>query len=88
MYEYVKGKAMWANITSPNTRFEPHKYGLTVLTDAETATKLEDLGLTQVRARTGELKYENLLLLLVVEQPTTMVQLEQHLSCLILMVIH
>jgi len=58
MYEYVKGKAMWANITSPNTRFEPHKYGLTVLTDAETATKLEDLGLTQVRARTGELKYE------------------------------
>jgi len=58
MYEYVKGKAMWANITSPNTRFEPHKYGLTVLTDQETATKLEGLGLNQVRARTGELKYE------------------------------
>jgi len=58
MYEYVKGKAMWANITSPNTRFEPHKYGLTVLTDQETATKLEGLGLTQVRSRTGELKYE------------------------------
>ena len=58
MFEYVKGKAMWANITSPNTRFEPHKYGLTVLTDQETATKLEGLGLTQVRSRTGELKYE------------------------------
>ena len=41
MYEYVKGKAMWANITTPNTRFKPHKYGLTVLTDDETATKLE-----------------------------------------------
>ena len=58
MYEYVKGKAMYANITSPNTRFEPHKYGLTVLTDTETASKLEDLGLNQVRTRTGELKYE------------------------------
>jgi hypothetical protein len=58
MFEYVKGKAMWANITSPNTRFQPHKYGLTVLTDQETADKLESLGLSQVRARTGELKYE------------------------------
>ena len=37
IYEYVKGKAMWANNTSPNTRFQPHKYGLTVLTDADTA---------------------------------------------------
>jgi hypothetical protein len=58
MYEYVKGKAMYANITSPNTRFEPHKYGITVLTDSDTATKLEGLGLNQVRTRTGELKYE------------------------------
>ena len=58
MYEYVKGKAMYANITSPNTRFEPHKYGITVLTDSDTATKLEELGLSQVRTRTGELKYE------------------------------
>ena len=49
---------MYANITSPNTRFEPHKYGITVLTDSDTATKLEDLGLNQVRTRTGELKYE------------------------------
>ena len=46
------------NITSPNTRFEPHKYGITVLTDSDTATKLEGLGLNQVRTRTGELKYE------------------------------
>ena len=58
MYEYVKGKAMWANITTPNTRFEPHKYGLTVLTDQDTASKLEGLGLNQVRSRTGESKYD------------------------------
>ena len=58
MYEYVKRKAMWANITTPNTRFKPHKYGLTVLTDDETATKLEGIGLSQVRTRAGESKYE------------------------------
>lgn len=56
--EYVTGKAMWANITSPNTRFQPHKYGLTVLTDADTAAKLEGLGLNQVRDRAGQPKYE------------------------------
>ena len=49
MYEYVKGKAMWANITSPNTRFQPHKYGLTVLTG---------IGLNQVRDRAGQPKYD------------------------------
>ena len=80
MYEYVKGKAMYANITSPNTRFEPHKYGITVLTDSDTATKLEDLGLNQVRTKIGELKYKNLLLLLVREHQGTMGQLIQHLS--------
>jgi hypothetical protein len=58
MYEYVKGKAMWANITSPNTRFQPHKYGLTVLTDPDTATKLEGIGLNQVRDRAGQPKYD------------------------------
>ena len=58
MYEYVKGKSMYANVTSPQTRYEPHKYNITVLTDADTATKLEELGLSQVRTRTGELKYE------------------------------
>ncbi len=58
MYEYVKGKAMWANITSPNTRFQPHKYGLTVLTDPDTASKLEGLGLNQVRDRAGQPKYD------------------------------
>ena len=58
MYEYVKGKAMWANITSPNTRFQPHKYGLTVLTDPDTATKLEGIGLNQVRDRSGQPKYD------------------------------
>lgn len=58
MYEYVNGKAMWANITSPNTRFQPHKYSLTVLTDADTATKLEGIGLNQVRDRSGQPKYD------------------------------
>ena len=58
MYEYVTGKAMWANITSPNTRFQPHKYGLTVLTDPDTATKLEGIGLNQVRDRSGQPKYD------------------------------
>jgi len=58
MYEYVKGKAMWANITSPNTRFQPHKYGLTVLTDPDTASKLEGIGLNQVRDRSGQPKYD------------------------------
>jgi|TARA_R110002126_G_scaffold128232_3_gene270738 hypothetical protein len=57
-YEYVKGKAMWANISTPNTRFEPHKYGITVLTDADTASKLEAQGLSQVRDKTGQPKYE------------------------------
>ena len=28
MYEYVEGKAMWANVSTPNTKFEPHKYEL------------------------------------------------------------
>lgn len=58
MYEYVNGKAMWANITSPNTRFQPHKYSLTVLTDADTAAKLEGIGLNQVRDRSGQPKYD------------------------------
>ena len=58
MYEYVKGKAMWANITSPNTRFQPHKYGLTVLTDPDTASKLEGICLNQVRDRSGQPKYD------------------------------
>ena len=58
MYEYVKGKAMWANITSPNTRFQPHKYGLTVLTDPDTSAKLEGMGLNQVRDRAGQPKYD------------------------------
>ena len=58
MYEYVKGKAMWANITSPNTRFQPHKYGLTVLTDTDTAATLEGIGLNQVKDRAGQPNYD------------------------------
>ena len=40
MYEYVEGKAMWANVSTPNTKFEPHKYSIVVLTDTDTADKL------------------------------------------------
>ena len=58
MYEYVDGKAMWANISTPNTKFEPHKYGIVVLTDEDTATRLEGLGLSRVRTRDGKPKYD------------------------------
>ena len=59
MYEYVSGKAMWAYISSPNTRFSPAKYGITVLTDPETANKFEgQFGLSQVKDKSGGSKYE------------------------------
>ena len=58
MYEYVEGKAMWANVSTPNTKFAPHKYGIVVLTDTDTATKLEGIGLSQVRTRDGQPKYD------------------------------
>jgi hypothetical protein len=58
MFEYVEGKAMWANITSPNTRFGDPKYQITILTDQDTADRLESIGLSQVRDRAGNLKYE------------------------------
>ena len=58
MYEYVDGKAMWANISTPNTKFEPHKYGIVVLTDEDTATRLEGLGLSRTRTRDGKPKYD------------------------------
>ena len=58
MYEYVEGKAMWANVSTPNTKFEPHKYGIVVLTDTDTATRLEGIGLAQVRTRDGQPKYD------------------------------
>ena len=38
MYEYVEGEAMYPHITTPNTRFQPHKYVITVLTDDSTAS--------------------------------------------------
>ena len=58
MYEYVEGKAMWANVSTPNTKFEPHKYGIVVLTDEDTATRLENAGLSRVRTRDGQAKYD------------------------------
>ena len=58
MYEYVEGKAMWANVSTPNTKFEPHKYGIVVLTDEDTATRLEGAGLSRVRTRDGQAKYD------------------------------
>jgi len=58
MYEYVEGTAMWANVSTPNTKFEPHKYGIVVLTDEDTASRLEGLGLSRVRTRDGQAKYD------------------------------
>tara|TARA_R110002020_G_scaffold87636_4_gene215862 strand:- start:148 stop:561 length:414 start_codon:yes stop_codon:yes gene_type:complete len=58
MYEYIEGTAMWANVSTPNTKFEPHKYGIVVLTDTDTATRLEGIGLSQVRTRDGQPKYD------------------------------
>ena len=58
MYEYVDGKFMWAIVSTPNTKFEPHKYGIVVLTDEDTATKLEGIGLSRVRTRDGQAKYD------------------------------
>ena len=58
MYEYIEGKAMWANVSTPNTKCEPHKYGIVVWTDTDTATRLEGIGLAQVRTRDGQPKYD------------------------------
>ena len=58
MYEYVKGKSMYAKVSTPNTKFSPHKYEISVLTDEDTASKLEKIGLSQVRTRDGQLKYD------------------------------
>jgi hypothetical protein len=58
MYEYIEGKAMWANVSTPNTKFGDPKYQITVLTDQETADRLESVGLVQVKDRAGQPKYE------------------------------
>jgi len=55
---YATGKSMWANVSVPNTRFDPHKYMITLLTDEDTARELEDAGLTQTKDRAGNLKYD------------------------------
>ena len=58
MYEYIEGRAMWANVSTPNTKFGDPKYQITVLTDQETADRLESVGLVQVKDRAGQPKYE------------------------------
>ena len=35
----VSGKAMWASVTSPQTRFSPHNYTITVVVDEEQAAQ-------------------------------------------------
>lgn len=55
---YATGKAMWANVSVPNTRFEPHKYMVTILTDEDTASDLEAAGLKQSTDRAGNAKYD------------------------------
>jgi len=58
MYEYIEGTAMWANVTTPNTKFGDPKYQITVLTDRESADRLEGIGLSQVKDKTGNFKYD------------------------------
>ena len=41
-----------------NTKFEPHKYGIVVLTDVDTANRLEGIGLSRVRTKDGQPKYD------------------------------
>ena len=40
----VSGKAMWANVITPQTRFEPHNYTITLVVDEETASEFETEG--------------------------------------------
>jgi hypothetical protein len=40
----VSGKALWASITTPQTRFPPPKYTITLIVDDETATQFEQDG--------------------------------------------
>jgi hypothetical protein len=58
MYEYIEGKSMWAKVTTPNANFGDPKYEITVLTDQETADRLEGIGLSQVKDKFGNPKFE------------------------------
>jgi hypothetical protein len=40
----VSGKAMWASVTTPQTRFEPHNYTITLLVDEEIASEFASEG--------------------------------------------
>ena len=58
-YYYLRGKAMWAHITTPNTRFTPIKYSVEVLTDSDEGNRLaNEHGLRMIEDRTGARKYE------------------------------
>lgn len=65
MYEYVEGEAMYPHITTPNTRFQPHKYVITVLTDDSTASELEAKVSLKLEIEVGKLSLINLLFLSV-----------------------
>jgi len=58
MYEYIEGRSMWAKVSTPNANFGDPKYEITVLTDQETADRLEGLGLSQVKDTAGNNKFE------------------------------
>ncbi len=38
------GKSLWANVTTPQTRYIPHNYSITLLVDEETASSFEEEG--------------------------------------------
>ena len=50
----VSGKALWASITTPQTRFPPPKYTITLIVDDETATQFEQDGFRRGVTDEGE----------------------------------
>lgn len=55
MAEYANGNAMWASVSTPNKFGE---YVIYLLTDDAEADRLEGMGLSRVRDRTGKEKYD------------------------------
>ena len=55
MAEYANGNAMWASVSTPN-KFG--QYVIYLLTDEAEADRLEGMGLSRVRDKSGQEKYD------------------------------
>lgn len=55
MAEYANGSSMWASVSTPN-KFG--QYVIYLLTDDEEASRLEGMGLSRVRDKSGQEKYD------------------------------